>query len=227
MVCGYHVYHDIWEAAVGQTLPCQRETGNPHNPYAVSVMEGSTVIGHLLRAISSVCSLFLRRNGTISCKVTGTRCKSSDLPQGGLEIPCKLIFAGASRDISKVQKLITVAQSSILEMTCKKDNDAEPEKKEGKSSRKEQPEKKQAEIDVPNFSEVRWLQLNDNCLSQVNKRELCDGKRLSDLHINYAQALLQKQFPELGGLHCSLLQEKKPKCKMSQGLQIVHSRGDH
>ena len=125
-----------------------------------------------------------------------------------------------------MQKLITVAQSSILEMTCKKDNDAEPEKKEGKSSRKEQPEKKQVKIDVPNFSEERWLQLNDNCLSQVNKKELRNGKRLSDLHINYAQALLQKQFPELGGLHCSLLQEK-PKCKISKGLQIVHSRGDH
>ena len=56
MICGYHVYHDIWEAAVGQTLPCQRETGNPHNPYAVSVMEENTVIGHLPQAISSVCT---------------------------------------------------------------------------------------------------------------------------------------------------------------------------
>ena len=84
--------------------------------------------------------LFLRRNGTISCEVTGTRRKSSDLPQGGLEIPCKLIFASASREISKVQKLITIAQSSVLEMTCKKDNDAEPEKKKekavGKSSQR-------------------------------------------------------------------------------------------
>ena len=42
MVCGYQVYHNIWEAAVGQTLACQRETGNPHDPYAVLVMEGST-----------------------------------------------------------------------------------------------------------------------------------------------------------------------------------------
>ena len=106
------------------------------------MMKGSTVVGHLPRAISAVCSLLLSRNGTISCKVTSTRRKSSDLPQGGLEIPCKQIFAGASRDISKVQKLITVAQSSGLEMTCKKDDDAEPEKKEeerdqvGKSSQR-------------------------------------------------------------------------------------------
>ena len=108
---------------------------------------------HLPRAISSVCSLLLRKNGTISCKVTSARRSSSDLPQGGLGIPCKLIFAGASRDISKVQRLITVAQRPGLEMSCKKDDDAEPEKKEGKRSKKEQPEKKQVEIDVPNFSE--------------------------------------------------------------------------
>ena len=81
-------------------------------------------------------------------------------------------------------------------MTCKKDDDAEPEKIDGKSSRKEQPEKRQVEIDMPHFSEERWLQLNDNCLSQVNKKELHNGKRLSDLHINYAQALLQKQIPD-------------------------------
>ena len=32
IVRGYHVYRDIWEAAVGQTLPWQRETSNAHDP---------------------------------------------------------------------------------------------------------------------------------------------------------------------------------------------------
>ena len=77
MVRDYHVYRDVWEAAVGQTLPCQREAGNPHDPYAISVTEGGTIVGHVPRAISAVCSLFLRRNGTILCEVTGTRRKSS------------------------------------------------------------------------------------------------------------------------------------------------------
>ena len=35
IVCGYHVYQVVWEAAVGQVLPCQRERGNVHDPYAV------------------------------------------------------------------------------------------------------------------------------------------------------------------------------------------------
>ena len=28
MVCGYHVYRDIWVAAVGEELSCVRETDN-------------------------------------------------------------------------------------------------------------------------------------------------------------------------------------------------------
>ena len=61
------------------------------------------------RAIFSVCYLFLRRNGILMCEVTGGRCYSVDLPQGGLEVPCKLIFFGAS---IKVQKLLQEACSS-------------------------------------------------------------------------------------------------------------------
>ena len=35
MVWGYHKYKDIWEAEFGKQLPCQRETGNPHDLFAV------------------------------------------------------------------------------------------------------------------------------------------------------------------------------------------------
>ena len=34
---GYHVYNDIWEAAVGETLVCVREPRNAHDRYAVAV----------------------------------------------------------------------------------------------------------------------------------------------------------------------------------------------
>ena len=37
IVRGYHVYRAVWEAAVGQVLPCQQERGNVHDPYAVAV----------------------------------------------------------------------------------------------------------------------------------------------------------------------------------------------
>ena len=38
---GYHVYMAVWEAAVGQILPCKREGGNFHDPYAVTVVKNN------------------------------------------------------------------------------------------------------------------------------------------------------------------------------------------
>ncbi len=34
-VRGYHIYKDIWEASVGEELPCKRENGNHADPFAV------------------------------------------------------------------------------------------------------------------------------------------------------------------------------------------------
>ena len=41
-VRGYHVYKDIWEAAIGEELPCERETRNTNDRYAVAVKKDST-----------------------------------------------------------------------------------------------------------------------------------------------------------------------------------------
>ena len=46
VVRGYRVYGADWEAPVGQILPCQREGGNIHDPYAVAVVEEGVVVGH-------------------------------------------------------------------------------------------------------------------------------------------------------------------------------------
>ena len=104
-ICGYHVYNDIWTAIVGEELECAREVGNAKDRYVVSVLRGSDIVGHLPQKISRVCSLFLLRGGTISCKVIGRRRYSVDLPQGGLEIPCKLIFRGKKKYLFKIKML--------------------------------------------------------------------------------------------------------------------------
>ena len=44
--------------------------------------------------------------GTIDCRITGPRHHSSDLPQGGLEVLCILIFKGDAKYVCKVVKLI-------------------------------------------------------------------------------------------------------------------------
>ena len=67
-VRGYHVYKDVWEAALGQLLPCQREP-NIHDPYTVAVVEtgvATRIVGHVPRAISSVCYYLTRLSNT--CK---------------------------------------------------------------------------------------------------------------------------------------------------------------
>ena len=106
-VRGYHIYQDIWEAYYGELLSCSREIGNVYDPFAVCVQKDGDVVGHVPRKISAVCSLFLRRNGTIHCKVTGSRRYSRDIVQGGLEIPCQLIFEGDKKSVGKVETFMS------------------------------------------------------------------------------------------------------------------------
>ena len=37
-VRGYHVYKDIWNPPVGETVDCEREDRNPEDPYAVALV---------------------------------------------------------------------------------------------------------------------------------------------------------------------------------------------
>ncbi len=67
----YHQCHDQriphlqWEAAIHDELRCMKEVGNAVDPFAVVVKNGITVVGHVPKKISSVCSLFLNGNGSI------------------------------------------------------------------------------------------------------------------------------------------------------------------
>ena len=65
MVCGYHVYQDSWDAAIGEQLPCKREHGNHKDPFTVVVLRSTVTAGHVPKKISSVCSMFVLRDGTI------------------------------------------------------------------------------------------------------------------------------------------------------------------
>ena len=86
--------------ATGDTLYVRtrlsgRQQSGPTNSadrYVVAILKEETIIGHLPRKISKVCSLFLRRDGSIRCKVTGSRRYCSYPPQGGLAIPSSLQF---------------------------------------------------------------------------------------------------------------------------------------
>ena len=64
-ILGFHVYGAVWKPRIGEILSCSREGGNREVPFAVAVQKSSATVGHVLRRILCVCSLFLRRGGTI------------------------------------------------------------------------------------------------------------------------------------------------------------------
>lgn len=113
------------------------------------------IFGHMLRIISSVCYLFLRRNGTLTCEVSGTRRHLADLPQGGLEISRTLLCTSPPSLIGKVQKFLQHAQTSGLLSLCKQESELQQE------SSHEQPEKK---CGIDSSYEV-WLQMDGLVLS--------------------------------------------------------------
>ena len=81
---GYLVHKDTWATAVGEELPCQSEDGNRADSFAVAMVIGEAIVGHVPKRISSVCSLYLHWDGLIVCRVTGSRGFSGDLVQGHL-----------------------------------------------------------------------------------------------------------------------------------------------
>ena len=65
IVCerGHHIYKDVWvpDPMRPEVLTCvrERETGNDADPYSVAMVNSSmTVVGHVPRKISSICSIF-------------------------------------------------------------------------------------------------------------------------------------------------------------------------
>ena len=110
-VRGFHVYRDIWTPIIGEVFSCEREDGNPMDPYAVAIKRGSEVIGHVPRVISAACSLFIQRGGAVTCRIIDSHHQySSDLPQGGLQIPCQLVFQ--SEDTEFIEKLKKIVKSA-------------------------------------------------------------------------------------------------------------------
>ena len=74
--------------------------------YAVIVVKGEQIIGHLPWKILRLCSIFFGSGSSITVTVTRRMRRSVNLPKGGLEIPCQLTFCGPEESISKVRSLM-------------------------------------------------------------------------------------------------------------------------
>ena len=46
-VRGYHMYKDLWNTTLGETLTCIRERGNRNDVLAVAVQSDDNIVGHV------------------------------------------------------------------------------------------------------------------------------------------------------------------------------------
>ena len=64
-------------------------------------------------------------------------------------------------------------------------------------------------------------------LTLTDEKDLLNNEKLNDRHINLAQRLLSKQFPDIEGLGHTLFQSRQPIKSISNGLQIVFDQENH
>ena len=102
------------DTKVWETLQCLWEEGNMEDRFAVAVYKDRDIVGHVPRSISILCSVFLTHGGTIRCVINGNCQYSHNLPQGGLEVPCKLYFVGNGQELKKVQSYFTRTKSLTI-----------------------------------------------------------------------------------------------------------------
>ena len=122
------------------------------------------------------------------CCITGSRCYSADLVQGGLEILCTLTFEGSSTLVLKPK--------ALLQALSNKNMKEEKFRKEGKHTEVTPPDppasppSKKKKISEDSR---KWLQYGGIVLSQKDKRNILKGDKLNDLVIDFAQQLLKSQ----------------------------------
>ena len=64
----------------------------------------SVRVGHLPKFMSKLAHFFVKHDGEIRSEITGSKRYSSDLEQGGLEIPAKIIFQNSNERIIEEMK---------------------------------------------------------------------------------------------------------------------------
>ena len=236
VIRGYHEYRSTWEAAYGELLSCQRETGNSYDSFAVGVMKNGSIVGHIPRKLSAVCAMFLQQGGFILCQVSGNRQYSRDLPQGGLEIPCILTFSGEEKGVTKVkdlvQKIATFSLKPASSTTPILHASAE-NLPAGKRLKVEHLEDDSTSIVIDSYDDVdtnvdalQWLRVGSITLKYTDKDTILNGDYLTDNHINVSQKVLATQFPALTGLDLTFKLCFHGKWR-DDYVQMLHCRGCH
>ena len=110
-VKGYHAYQNEWVPVVNEKLRTRTEPENVVDKYAVCVLSGEDVVGHLKKGKSGrfakTVFYFLRGDKDGSCSVI-MRGKPVNLGDGeGMQVPCTLHFTGQKTFIEVLRKQLS------------------------------------------------------------------------------------------------------------------------
>ena len=125
--------------------------------------------------------------------MTDSKRYSSDLSQGGLEIPCISKFEGEKLLVGKVQKLGKKMHTEQQKQT--------PVSGVAPLKRKEFEGKENQPCGKKPCSETNVSQM-------INVSSIIRGEKLSDFHMSYAQKFLKHQFPCINGLAANCISDK-------------------
>ena len=225
---GHHISKAFWTPTIGETLCCEKESGNAADPYAVAVVLSSEKAIYYSQPCAKkniCCQQSVSSAGWKQHSVCGYG-EKVDLPQGGMEVPCELTFKGNPKYVKKVKKLL----SSMPPPTNISIDKLQPSTKVESED--------VAAIDVealdPDMSSLANLadpavpvfSLN-SVLTEYDLEIVRSGGELNDKHINFAQSILKTQFEGIAGLQSTLLLSELQTPLPLGALQIVHVRGNH
>ena len=188
------------------------------------------------RKISALCSTFIRKGGTISCCVTGSRRYSSDLPQGGLEIPCIIKFVGNKKDVDRVNSLALKVLNYDTGPPPKKAKVQEDKAITQEACKVDGTTTELNQIDMTTMKEVDLQKTKGDkkiteslSVEDMEKIFVRNGLKVTDVSMKWANYLLKQKFPNLNGLQSTLIQSKEGLNHCADNkLQIIHCRSnDH
>ena len=142
----------------GRGCYCCTGKRNTHDRYAVAILEEDTCcsVGHLPREISKECFYFLKMGGAIKAEITGPS-RRSDLPQGGLEIPCILILEHKEDFMIKKVKQLLKSRGFSEPVTDEKKTTGTVTEESSQMSRKRKAEEEQKKAAVVDKNRQRKL----------------------------------------------------------------------
>jgi len=158
---------------------------------------------------------------------TGGREYSSDLEQGGLQIPCTLCFTGDKNWLEKLAQLLKSGKQPDAADSSSSVRFKQPDKLNC------EPVKIKEEVTVDeacssgNLDNGVWVKCDKSVLKCEDKKIIKTGGEMTDKIIQYSQYLVKKQFSTIGGLYSTFLQSRHKGRLPDNSLQVVYCGARH